>query len=261
LHKLIKRVGQRLLPLSTRRRIVRLTRWPPVGRVRYGSLGRLKPISSHRGMERGQPIDRYYIERFLAGHAGDVYGRVLEIGDNTYTRRYGQERVSESVVLHVAEQKEHVTLIGSLTDPSSIPASCFDCFIVTQTLQLIYDVHTAARTIYHSLKPGGVALVTVPGISQISRYDMDRWGHYWSFTTRSAEELFAAVFPRDHLQIEAHGNVLAAISFLHGLASEELRSAELDHRDPDYQLLLTIRAQRPKETERGKIPSVLTCPG
>jgi SAM-dependent methyltransferase len=246
LKELLRKIGRRSLPVSTRRRIVRFTRWPPVRFVRFGNLRRLKPISRSWGTERGQPIDRYYIERFLAQQAGDIQGRVLEIGDNTYTRQFGQNRVTESVVLHVAEQKEHVTLIGSLTDPSSIPAASFDCLIVTQTLQLIYDVQTAVCTIYDSLKPGGVALVTVPGISQISRYDMDRWGHYWSFTTRSVEKLFTAGFPLDHLQIEAHGNVLAAISFLHGLASQELRSAELEHTDPDYQLLITIRARRPK---------------
>ncbi len=200
-------------------------------------------------MERGQPIDRYYIERFLKRQADDIQGRVLEIGDNVYTRRYGQERVSESIVLHIAEQKEHVTLIGSLTEQSSIPARSFDCLVVTQTLQFIFDVKTAVRTIHHALKPGGVALVTVPGISQISRYDMDRWGHYWSFTTRSVEELFADVFPCDHLQIEAHGNVLAAIAFLHGLASEELRPAELNYVDHDYQLLVTVRAVRPEENQ------------
>jgi SAM-dependent methyltransferase len=154
-------------------------------------------------------------------------------------------RVTKSVVLHVAEQKEHVTLIGGLTDPGTIPSESLDCFIVTQTLQVIYDVQTAVRTIYRGLKPGGIALITVPGISQISRYDMDRWGYYWSFTTRPVEELFAAVFRRDHLKIEAYGNVMASISFLHGLASQELRRKELDHVDPDYQLLITIWGKRP----------------
>jgi hypothetical protein len=196
-------------------------------------------------MERGQPIDRYYIERFLAQQSSDVQGRVLEIGDNTYTCQFGQERVAESVVLHVAEQKERVTLIGSLTDRQTIPAATFDCLIVTQTLQAIFDIQAAIATIYHSLKPGGVALITVPGISKISRYDMDRWGYYWSFTTRSIEALLTAVFPPENLQIEAHGNVLVAISFLHGLASQELRPKELNHCDPDYEVLITVRAEKP----------------
>jgi len=247
LKKTLVELARRFLPVSARRRIVTLTRWPPVGLVWFGSLRRLKPISPDWGMERGQPIDRYYIERFLSNHTADIRGRVLEIGDNTYTRRFGQEKVTESVVLHVAEQKEHVTLIGSLTDKSTIPPQSFDCFIVTQTLQAIYDIQTAVDTIYHGLKPGGVALVTIPGISKISRYDMDRWGYYWSFTTRSAEELFASVFPRDHLQIESHGNVLSSIAFLHGIASQELRRRELDENDPDFQLLITVRAVRPSE--------------
>jgi hypothetical protein len=39
--------------------------------------------------------------------------------------------------------------------------------------------------------------------------------------------------------------VLAATAFLHGLASQDLRSEELDHLDPDYQLLITVRAMKP----------------
>lgn len=239
--------GQRHLSKEARRRLVRYAQWPPVGWVRWGSLRRLKPISANWGLERGQPIDRYYIENFLAQQATDIQGRVLEIGDDAYTRQFGQQRVTERVVLHVAEQRERVTLIGSLTDPDSIPAATFDCLIVTQTLPVIYDVQTAVRTIHHALKPGGVALVTVPGISQISRYDMDRWGHYWSFTTRSVAELFTAVFPSACVQITAHGNVLAAIAFLQGIASQELRRRELDAVDPNYQLLITIRAQKPED--------------
>jgi SAM-dependent methyltransferase len=238
-------IAQKYLSVETRRKIIHFTRWPPVKFVRFGNLRRLKPISLDWGMERGQPIDRYYIERFLSQNAADIKGRVLEIGDNTYTRRFGQEKVTESVVLHVAEQKERVTLIGSLTEKETIPESSFDCLIVTQTLQAIFDIQAAIDTIYHSLKPGGVAFITVPGISKISRYDMDRWGYYWSFTTRSTEMLFSAVFPTDHLKINAHGNVLSSISFLHGLASEELRKNELDYHDPDYELLITIRASKP----------------
>jgi hypothetical protein len=95
------------------------------------------------------------------------------------------------------------------------------------------------------LKPGGVALITVPGISKVSRYDMERWRYYWSFTTGSIEKLLSELFPRDHLQIEVYGNVLTSIAFLHGLATQELSKKELDYCDPDYQLLITVRAVRP----------------
>lgn len=244
--KLVKSLVRKFVPLTVKRNIIRSTRWPPVGAARFGSLRRTSPISRNWGFERGQPVDRYYIERFLTDHASDIRGRVLEIGDNTYTRKFGGNRVSHSDVLHVADPAQQVTIIGDLTDASHIQSETFDCIILTQTLQTIFDVTAAVRTVHRILKPGGVALVTIPGISQISRYDMERWGYYWSFTTQSAEKLFGAAFPRDHLQIQTYGNVLAAIAFLHGLASQELDSKELEYADPDYQLLITVRAVRPQ---------------
>ncbi len=96
------------------------------------------------------------------------------------------------------------------------------------------------------LKPGGVLLATVPGISQISRYDMDRWGDFWRFTTLSATRVFQEVFGRRDLTVEAFGNVLTAMALLQGLSVEELTIRELDHRDPDYELLITVRACKSK---------------
>jgi SAM-dependent methyltransferase len=240
--RVLRRMGRHLLPVSARRTIVRLTRWPPVGWVRFGSLRRVRPISPYWGTERGRPIDRYYIERFLAQKTADIQGRVLEIGDSSYTRAFGGEGVIRSDVLHVAEDRPQVTIIGDLTAAGHIPSDSFDCIILTQTLQAIYDVRAAIASVQRILKPGGVVLATVPGISKISRYDMDRWGYYWSFTTASARQLFAEIFPAANVQVEAYGNVLAAIAFLHGLAQEELRAAELDYTDPDFELLIAIRA-------------------
>jgi hypothetical protein len=109
-------------------------------------------------------------------------------------------------------------------------------------------VPAVVRTVYRILKSSGVVLVTVPGISKVSRYDMDRWGYYWSFTTQSARRLFETAFPAEYIHVDAYGNVLAAIAFLHGVATEELRQKELDFQDPDYQLLITIRAEKPEMT-------------
>ena len=50
--------------------------------VRFGSFRRLTPISRLWGSDRGLPIDRYYLERFLERHAGDVRGHVLEFYDD-----------------------------------------------------------------------------------------------------------------------------------------------------------------------------------
>jgi SAM-dependent methyltransferase len=191
--------------------------------VRFGDLRRLKPISRVFGFDRGLCIDRYYIENFLAKHAEDIRGHVLEIGDDTYTRRFGGDRVARSDVLHVQEGNPKATIVADLTCADSIPSDTFDCIIFTQTLQFIYDVRAAIRHLYRILKPGGVLLATFPGISQISRYDMDRWGDYWRFTTLSARRLFEEVFPPGNVTVRAYGNVLAAVAFLHGLSAEELR--------------------------------------
>ncbi len=239
-------------PRSARRRLWRAlrraTRWPPVGRVRFGSLRRLTPIGGDWGFERGQPVDRYYIERFLESHASDIRGRVLEIGTDMYTRRFGGDRVTRGDVLHVAESHPHVTIIADLAepDPERLPEEAFDCFILTQTLHVIYDVPAALRTAHRILKPGGVLLLTAPGLGRISRYDMDRWGDYWRFTSRSLARLLEETFPGSDVAVSAHGNVMASIAFLHGLSAGELDSSELEHADPDLELLITARARKPE---------------
>jgi hypothetical protein len=222
----------------------RLTARPRVGGVDFGDLRQLTPISDDWGFDRGEPIDRFYIRDFMQRYSADVRGRVLEVASNSMTKKYGGAHVTRSDVLHVEDGGPGVTIVGDLAAGDGIPTNAFDCVIVTQTIQLIYDVHAVVRTIERILAPGGVALVTVPAITRISRQDMDRWGQYWCFTTRSARDLFAETFPRAALEVQAYGNVLAAIAFLHGLAAGELTEHELLHRDPNFETLVTVRASK-----------------
>jgi glycosyltransferase involved in cell wall biosynthesis len=221
----------------------------PVGSVRFGSLRRVTPLSREFGYDRGLPIDRYYIERFLSANAAQVGGHVLEVGDDTYTRRFGGNRVTRSDVLHVAEGEPGSTIIGDLTCADHIPSDSFDCVILTQTLQFIYDVPAALRTVRRILRPGGTVLATLSGISRISRYDLERWGFCWAFTSISARRLFEEVFRGARISVEAHGNVLTASAFLYGLAAEELRQDELDYRDSDYEVIIAVRAVKPTSGE------------
>jgi SAM-dependent methyltransferase len=213
----------------------------PVGLVSFGSLRRLTPLSRVFGFDRGTPIDRYYIEDFLARNASDIRGRALEIGDDSYTRRFGGDRVIQRDVLHVSDENPRATIIGDLASADHIPSESFDCIILTQTLHLIYDVRAALATLHRILKPGGVLLTTFPGITQIDHFD---WGGtwYWAFTALSAQRMFAEYFPAANFEVETRGNVLASISFLHGIALEELRKDELDYNDPDYQVIISVRA-------------------
>ena len=219
---------------------------PSVGEVRFGDLRRLRPISRNYGLDRGRPIDRYYIENFLASHADDIRGRVLEIKDSAYSRRYGSERVNVYDVLDIEEDNPHATIVADLTKADNVPSDMFDCIVFTQTLHVIYDLNAAVQTLQRILKPGGILLATFPGISQTSCARRDEY-FCWALTTLSARLLFEEAFPAENLEIEAHGNVLAVIAFMQGLAVKELRPRELDHHDPDYELLITLRAVKPNE--------------
>jgi glycosyltransferase involved in cell wall biosynthesis len=244
---------QAILPVFIYRRLARwrgLAYTPAAGRVDFGDLRRVQPLSQEFGYDRGRPVDRYYIENFLASRASDIRGRVLEIGDDSYTRQFGGEQVTIRDVLHAFEGNPQATIVADLARADHIPANTFDCLILTQTLHLLYDIRAAIQTLHRILKPGGVLLATVPGISQIS---IDEWADswYWAFTVLSIRRLFEETFAAENLEIQVHGNVLAATAFLNGLAAEELCQDELDYADPHYQLLITIRAIKKRRKTGG----------
>jgi hypothetical protein len=211
--------------------------------VDFGSFSTTTPITRDFGYGRGRPIDRYYIEAFLERQAADIRGRVLEIGDATYCKRFGGARVTRQEVLHVNPDAPGATLCGDLAAGNILPAGGLDCAVLTQTLHLIYDMAAAVAEIRRGLAPGGVALVTVPGISQI---DADEWGGawFWSLTPLSARRLFENAFGAANVSVEAFGNVYAATAFLQGVAVEDVEVAKLDVADPCYPVTIAIRAVR-----------------
>ncbi|MBD0365971.1 MAG: methyltransferase domain-containing protein [Bacteroidota bacterium] len=215
---------------------------PAVGFVHLGDLRRLEPLTRSFGYDRGQPIDRYYIEKFLRQHAGDISGHVVEIGDDRYTRKFGGKGVTRSEVLDQARPDSSPTIIADLTSADNVPSNSFDCIIITQTLQFIYDVHAAVRTLHRILNSGGILLGSIPALSPICRYDMDRWGDYWRFTSAAVQRLFGDLFGFNNVHVEANGNVLVAAAFFYGMATEELTKEELDFNDRDFEVLITVRA-------------------
>lgn len=236
---------RRAVPASGRqlaRRVLRRAR--SFGPVRMGSLRRTQPLSSQFGYDRGLPVDRHYIEHFLAENAQVIAGAVLEVGDGGYTRRFGGSRVRKSDVLNIGPGHPETTIVADLADGSGIASDQFDCLVITQTLHLVYELRDAVRTLHRILRPGGTLLATFPGISPISS---DVWADswHWALTPLSAARLFGDEFGVDNIEVRAHGNVLTSVAFLEGMAAGELRPAELDHHDPQYPMLITVRAQRP----------------
>ncbi len=170
---------------------------------------------------------------------------MLEVGEDAYTVEYGGTRVTQRDILHADDSNPRTTLIGDLADANALPSDTFDCFICTQTLTYIYDVQRAVRTIHRILAPGGVLLATVPGISQMSPYERDRWGEYWLFTAHSLGRLLGDAFGGGQVEVKAYGNVLASTAFMQGLCAGDLRPEELDHRDQRYHMLVAGRAFKP----------------
>ncbi len=213
--------------------------------IDFGDLRRVTPISRAFGHDRGQPIDRYYVEDFLACQASAIQGRVLEIKDDSYTRKFGDGRVTASDVLDTTAGNPQATIVADLTNADHIPSNTFDCIIFTQTLHFIYDVRAAIETLHRILKPGGVLLATFPGVSQIGHKRRgDYW--YWSFTRSLARQLFEEAFPATNVEVKSYGNVLVAIALLHGIAVEELPEGKVDLQDPDYEVLVALRAAKPE---------------
>jgi hypothetical protein len=217
-----------------RQRLQRITRpaW-------LGSIRRTTPLSPIWGHDRGTPIDRYYIKQFLEQHHQDIRGRVLEIKDSGYTDQYGAA-IEQSDVLDIDPSNPRATIVADLSKAVQIPADRYNCFVLTQTLQLIYDLDSATAHIHRILRPGGVLLATLPGIGRVERAYAD--ADYWRFTPASCRALFAAAFGPAQVSVHTYGNVLTAMAFLTGMAYEELSQHELDIHDAHFPVTIAVRA-------------------
>ena len=143
------------------------------GRLRgaaWLAAARTGPVSEQWGRDRGTPVDRWYIERFLGRHASDIRGHVLEVMDDTYTTRFGTA-VDAVDVLDVDENNRRATLVADLAEPEGFPPATYDCILLTQTLQYVYDLPAAVESIHRSLRPAVLAsrpfrssaVLTAPG--------------------------------------------------------------------------------------------------
>ena len=208
--------------------------------ISWGDLRRVEPISAVWGIDRGLPVDRYYIGRFLEKNRQDIRGRVLEVKDPSYTQAYGSA-VKCSDVVDIAQDNPSATLISDLSAKGSLPEATYDCFILTQTLHIIYEIRNVVENAYRTLRPGGVLLTTLPCVSRID-YESGLEQDQWRFTPASARRLFEEIFGGGQVSIESYGNVLVCSSFLMGLAAAELTAEELNHHDPYFPLLICVRA-------------------
>jgi glycosyltransferase involved in cell wall biosynthesis len=214
---------------------------PKVGSVCFGDFGRTKPISTDDGFDRGKPIDRYYIELALESRSELVRGRVLEVGARGYTRSFGAAKVECSDVLDIDPLNPFATIVGDLGVVGALPEAAFDCILLTQTLQYVYNLDNAVENLFRALAPGGALLITVPGISPI-----DETAMYWQFTELSLKLLLSSRFGDGPVQVQSYGNVFAAICFLTGLSLAEVGSERLEVKDERYPVTVFACARKPR---------------
>jgi peptidoglycan/xylan/chitin deacetylase (PgdA/CDA1 family) len=203
---------------------------------------RVTPRSRDWGYERGGPIDRVYIERFLAQNAADVRGAVLEVQEDDYTRRFGGSGVTRSDVVDVDESNRNATIIADLRAAPNIPAASYDCVILTQTLHVIDDMAAVVAECWRVLKPGGVLLATLPSASRVC-LEYGPEGDYWRVTPAGAQLLFRDRFG-PAVDITIFGNALATSAFTLGLGRDEVGVDELELTDPFNPMLVGVRATK-----------------
>lgn len=219
------------------------------GGLDWGDLRRTDPISRDWGYERGTPVDRRYIEAFLAAHSSDIRGDVLEVQEDDFTRAFGGPRVAACDVLDIDPSNERATILADLRCAPALASGRFDCLILTQTLHVIDDVEAALRECYRLLKPGGVLLSTLPAASRTClEYGED--GDLWRVTPAGARRLVQVAFAPSQASFDTYGNILTNTAFLHGLAAEELTDAEFAATDPYFPAITGIRARKSDALQR-----------
>lgn len=239
--------ARRLSP-TTRNRIrphaAAVIRRLPGRRPRWGNLRRAKPFSAHYGFDRGTPVDRLYIERFLTRRAGSIGGDVLEVRSADYTRRFGRPGLRSHVV-DIDASNPAATIVGDLCEAETLGDRAFDCAILTQTLQFLPDPGGALANLWRSLRPGGTLLVTVPCAARIDHEspesDFSRW------TPAGLRHLVDRSCGGAEIEIEAGGNLTAALAVLLGLAIEDMRRDDLATDDPVFPVIACAAATKPIE--------------
>jgi ubiquinone/menaquinone biosynthesis C-methylase UbiE len=148
-------------------------------------------------------------------------------------------------VLHLVEGNPQATIVAELSNAPQIKDDTFDCIICTQTLQFIPNVMDAIKTLHRILKPDGVVLATAATISQLDFSSINHWVDHWRFTSHGFKWLFINYFKTENVLVSSYGNVLVSVSFLHGLAVEELDESEILYKDPAYEMVVAVRAKKP----------------
>lgn len=197
----------------------------------------IKPLSYDYGASRGgYSIARYYIDSYAKANLMHIKGNVMEVGDSRYTDL--SDEVEKSQILVLGEPYCEKCVKGNLETGEGIVAEMLDCFILTNVFSSLFDVNAAVANVGRSLKKGGKAIITVPGIAAISKAQYETYGQFWRFTPSSLRKLLETYIPNAKITIRTYGNVKSSVAFLYGMTIDDLTGEELDCVDSNYPMVI-----------------------
>jgi SAM-dependent methyltransferase len=202
---------------------------------RWGNLRRTHPFSHTYGFERGTPIDRYYLHRFLDANRALITGDVLEVQTSAYTRRFGHD-VRRVASFDIVPQFQPSYVCDLAHSEDILPSSAFDCVLLPNTLQHVRELDAGLQNILRVVRPGGAILASAAGLLPLTG-DAPDW---WRFSPDGWREKLSRSWHDADVDVAGHGNCLSAVASQLGLALEELTTAELDVHDPRFPVLTTI---------------------
>jgi hypothetical protein len=205
----------------------------------WGNLRRTLPLSANFGFERGTPVDRFYLHRFLDDNRACITGRVLEVQVSSYTRTYGRNlELSHTVDIN---PRFDATYTCDLADAPQIPCDHYDCFLLPNTLQHVVNLPAVLHTALRVVKPGGTILASAPALLPLIPDGDD----YWRLSPAGWRKALSREWTGCDVAVEGHGNCLAAAAAMYGVALEELTTRELSVHDARYPVLVTISCRKP----------------
>jgi DNA modification methylase len=217
----------------------RIRRWLSP-RILYFFKRSLAPISNKYGMNRGEPIDRYYINKFIEQNSESIHGHCLEIRDDRYLGKY-KDKINQLDILDIDESNTESNIFGDLRNLKNIQDETYDCLVITQTFQYIDDLDSAILECWRILKKGGSLLITAPFMARIDPHS-GATGDFWRFTTASLKHLISKKF--QDIEVNSFGNLLVGTGYWIGQAEQEFSKEELDYNDPNFPIIITARATK-----------------
>lgn len=195
------------------------------------------PYSRNFGLERGSPIGRYYVERFLREHAGSIAGYCLEFGEPRY-KSYFPKATKYEITDVVSRPGVHY--VCDIHEPQGMPKNYFNAVICTQVFEHLAYPEKAARSLFDLMAPNGVLLLTAPFINPVHYVPTD----FRRFTPECLEMIIQdAGFVVE--TVSFGGNSLVSTGSLMGMVQEDFSRAELEKKDPVYPYNILVRARKP----------------